>query len=152
MALFSYALSSGMLSRETHSFPISPRISVLLDPLSIPIPSHLHSCTCRSVAFLFHRRYSILVAMLHLSPLLLSGPQHAHLENTFQNMSMHEPNATRSLPAFPFPNYTAPATTSGGCECTHPAPSKLLRTNQKPSVVLATRAAQRRFSLQSHDY
>lgn len=44
------------------------------------------------------------------------------------------PKATRARPAFPFPNYKAHDTPNGGCEYTHPAPSKLTWTNQKPCV------------------
>jgi len=44
--------------------------------LSILISAPLHTYACRSVAFLFHRRYWILVAMLLLSSLLLSVPRH----------------------------------------------------------------------------
>lgn len=61
-------------SHEKHTRPPFLPVSVLSPALSILIPSYLHSCACRSVAFLFHRRYSILVAMLLPSPLLLSGP------------------------------------------------------------------------------
>lgn len=88
--------------------------------------------------------------MLLISPLLLSVTQHSHPERIFQNMSMPEPNATGTRPPFPFPNYTAFDTPSGGCERTHRAPLKTDMNQQE--AMLATCAVQRQVSLHSHQH
>lgn len=131
VALLSYTLSSGhALTRNTLSSPVSSLSFLYSSPFAFI------TCACRFVVVLFHRRYSILLeshASVSPRPRCCLSPN-TSIESIFQNKSMLEPNAARTRPAFPFPNYTALGTPSGGCEYTHPTSSNLTWTNQKPCV------------------